>query len=86
MDQQRATLFHDAVLRGDLSTAKILHSDFGADLNSRNPEGLAAIHLACQQGHEEMVQWLIRIEKTDLELSDNLCHRAIHYAVKRYCV
>jgi len=84
LDQQRASIFNDAVLRGDSSTTKLLHSGYGADLNGRNSEGFAALHLACKLGHEDIVQWLIQQEKTDLELADNLGYRAIHHCVKRY--
>ena len=84
VDRQIATLFNDAVLGGDLSIAKLLHGRYGVDLNGRNEEGLAAIHLACILGHEDIIQWFVGEEKIDLEKADNLGYRAIHHAVQRW--
>lgn len=82
--EEIASLFKEAVVTGDLVSAQTLHRQFKVDLNCRNVDGLAAIHLACQQGHEELVQWLLREVETDREIADNLGYYAIHHAVKRF--
>jgi len=82
MDSRAMLLFLKAVFQGKLDTAKALSSRFQVDLNGRNAGGLTALMLACQQGHDELVQWLLECG-THLESVDNLGYRAIHHAVKR---
>ena len=76
-------LFINAVNRGDLRFAKLLLNRAGVDVNARNADGRTALHVACQQGHKEIIQWLLDVAKADLEVADNTGLRAIHHAVIR---
>jgi len=76
-------LFYDAVYAGDLRSVQLLHSCYKIDLNGRNADGQTVLHLACQEGHQDVVRWLTDQMETDLEIGDNLGYRAIHHAVLR---
>lgn len=84
MESKAMLLFQKAVFQGNLDSTRALSSRFQVELNGRNAGGLTALMIACQQGHDELVHWLIE-SRTDREIADNLGYRAIHHAVKRYC-
>jgi len=84
LDLKAVKLFIKAVYSGDLRTAKILHTRYGIDLDGRNAEGQTALHIACHEGHTDIVRWLLDHVAIDLEKSDNLNQREIHHAVARY--
>ncbi len=69
-----------AVYEGDIRVAKLLFNRHGIDANLRNAEGLTLLHIACNQGHKDLVDWLINGVKLDLEEADKNGFRAIHYA------
>ena len=77
-------LFYDAVYAGDLRSVQLLHACCKIDLNRRNADGHTALHLACQEGHQDVAKWFIDQLKMDPEIEDNLGYRAIHHAVLRY--
>jgi hypothetical protein len=76
-----SNLFFDAVFVGALRSIKRLHARHGIDLNRRNTDGQTALHLACQEGHNDVVEWLIDRKEMDPEIEDNLGYHAIHNAV-----
>ena len=76
-------LFINAVNRGDLRVAKLLYNRSGVDVDARNADGRTALHVACQQGYKEIVDWLLDEAGADLEVTDKEGFRAIHHAVIR---
>ena len=76
-------LFNDAVYAGDLRSVRLLHAYYKIDRNRRNADGQTVLHLACQEGHQDVVRWLTDQMETDLEIEDNLGYRAVHLAVLR---
>merc|ERR1712062_389811 len=57
--------------------------DFNIDLNSRDDEGLTALHWACRYGRPEIVQLLITSSKDfniDLNARDDGGRTALHWA------
>ena len=74
-------LFYDAVYAGDLRSVHLLYACYKIDLNRRNADGQTALHLACQEGHQDIVRWLTDQKEVDIEMEDNLGYRAIHHAV-----
>jgi len=83
LDALAMALFNKAVYAGDLRTAKILYHRYGVSLDDRNADGMTALHVAIQQGHQDIVQWLLDTAGMNLEKSDNLHRREIHHAVTR---
>ena len=80
-----ASLFYDAVRKGDLQTVRFLIRHHGFDVNSLYFNDMTALHLAIKEGQKEIVKFIIDQPQTDLEKQDNHSHyRAIHYAVLRY--
>ncbi len=79
-----ATLFSDAVERGDLKVAKMLHEYLRIDLDELNVDGMTVLQVACEKGHNSVVKWLINDVKVDLDVPSVNGFRAVHYAVKRY--
>jgi len=76
-------LFYDAVYAGDLRSIQLLHAHRWIDLNQWNEDGQTALHLACQEGHQDVVRWITDRKDVDIEMEDNLGYRAIHHAVMR---
>ena len=79
---KNVTLFFKAVDRGDLRIAKLLHIWHGVDVDTLNADGKTALHLACENGHKDIVKWLLNDTKVDIEKPSFNGLRAIHYAVK----
>ena len=52
-------------------------------MDARNPDGRTALHVACQQGHKEIVEWLLFEAGADLKVADKEGRRAVHHAVIR---
>lgn len=84
LEAKQTALFLDAVERGDLRIAKLLHNRHGVDVDASNTNSMTALHLACQLGHKELVKWLLNEVEADLEKQDDKGFRAIHYAANRY--
>jgi len=74
-------LFYDAVYAGGLRSIQLLYANYKMDLNRRNADGQTALHLACREGHQDVVRWLTDQKEVDIEMEDNLGYRAIHHAV-----
>lgn len=80
------TLFFNAVSKGDLKIVQKLHKHLRMDLDDFwSDEGMTALQIACERGHENVAEWLIYEAKADLNAPDMINDsRAIHYAVKGY--
>ena len=74
-------LFFRAVISGHLKIAKVLHNHRGVDTSTQNWEGKTALHIACEKGHKDLVEWLLDQVGVNLEQRDIEGNRAIHYAV-----
>jgi len=83
LDFKAMELFNKAVYAGDLRSAKILYHRYGVNLAGRNADGQTALHVAIQQGHQDIAQWLLDTAGINLDQSDNLNRREIHHAVNR---
>jgi len=80
-----ASLFYDAVRKGDLRTVGLLINRHGVDVNSLCFNDMTALHLAIKEGQKEIVEFLLNLPQTDLEKrGSHVRYRAIHYAVLRY--
>lgn len=75
-------LFFKAVDRGDLRIAKLLHNRYGVDVDALNADGKTALQLASENGQIDIVQWLLKETKVDIEKPGMNGLRAIHCAVK----
>ncbi|XP_037106638.1 acyl-CoA-binding domain-containing protein 6 [Syngnathus acus] len=49
------------------------------DINSKDEEGRALLHWACDRGHKELVSFLLQ-QKADINSQDNEGQTALHYA------
>lgn len=83
IDFKVASVFANAVMKGDLRTAQTLYDKHSVDLNGPSTEMLAAIHVACQHGHENIIYWLIVVQADLMEKQDDFGNRAIHHAVRK---
>lgn len=83
--EKMVSLFFNAIDRGDLRTAKLLHLHHTVVTGARNADGKTALQIACLKGYNEIVKWLIDEVKVDVEKpSSKTGFRPIHYAVHRY--
>ncbi len=83
VDFKLAARFFDSVSKGDLFVAQLLHTRYGVELNARNAKGQNALHIACEKGYRDIVQWLLNQVHKGLEKVDNLGFCTIHHAVAR---
>jgi len=83
LTMEKVDLMFRVAIVGNLRIAKILRFH-GMDMDERDPNGMTLLHIACQQGHKEFVDWLINEIKVDVERADGKGFRAIHYATMRY--
>lgn len=82
--EKAISLFFNAIDRGDLRTAKLLHLHHTVVTDARNAEGKTALQIACLKGYKDMARWLIDEVKVDVEKpSSKTGFRPIHYAVHR---
>ena len=58
---KRRTALLVACMKGDLEIAQSLVAH-GASIYVRDYEGFCAMHLACQNGHVELVRWLVELD------------------------
>jgi len=84
LNKKMTELFFSAVEQGDVRVPKVLLVRHGIDPESRNSAGLSALHVACQNGHLDVVQWLLDEAQVELEKQSSKGLRAIHYAVDKY--
>jgi len=75
------SLFFDAIKRGDLRTAKLLHFHRTTVVNARSTNGKTPLQIACWKGHSDIVKWLLDEVKVDVEQPDKDGNLPIHYAV-----
>lgn len=84
LDAKVANLFFDAVFIGDFRKAQLFYDRHGVDLNvRRNADGQTALHIACNQGYQDIVRWLLNNGSKLSDKVDNMGYRPIHYAVLR---
>lgn len=74
------TLLIKAASQGELRVAKLLRIWQGLDMDVQNAEGMTMLHIACEKGHKEFVDWLLNEVQVDVEKTDKKGFRAIHYA------
>ncbi len=77
-------LFVEAAQEGDLYLLKELvqHFKVSKDVAHTSKPNLTALHLACRRGRREVVEWLLSVQKVDLERADDKGRTAIYHAVK----
>lgn len=83
LNKKLVELFFSAIEKGDVRVPKVLLMRHGVDPESRNSDGLSALHVACQKGHLDVVQWLLDEAQVELERQSSEGLRAIHYAVDK---
>eukprot|EP00117_Sycon_ciliatum_P043707 scpid11649/ scgid31614/ Espin; Autosomal recessive deafness type 36 protein; Ectoplasmic specialization protein len=80
-DENNATPVYFAAQDGQLEAIKYLVTECGADPKGRTSDGMQPLHAATQNGHEEVVHWLVaRIGKTALMETTDDGATAIHFA------
>ena len=62
----RLPLLHVASLHGHLDTVRYLCSHGGLSVNMLAADGCSPLHLACENGHAEIVRWL-HVQGADIE-------------------
>jgi len=77
-------LMFQSIAKGELRVAKLLRTRFGIDMEVRNSAGMTMLHLACQQGRKDFVDWLVNDVRVDVEKADEKGFRPIHYATIGY--
>lgn len=79
--EKSISLFFNAIKRGDLRTAKLLHLHHTIVVDARSTNGKTALQIACWRGHIDIVKWLLDEIKVDAEQPDKDGNLPIHYAV-----
>ncbi len=78
-------LFFEAVKRGDLRTAQLLHKRHGVDADALDETTMnTALLVACFEGYKDLVVWLLDEAQVELEKTGYNRHRALHFAVFGY--
>lgn len=52
----------------------------GADVHAKCTDGSTALHLACRQGHSEVVQWLAEENRADIHAENSNGETPLHVA------
>jgi len=83
MKTKLGNLFVQSALEGDLYILRELLENFkvSVDVDHKSTPGLTALHLACQKGRLEIVEWLLE-KKANIEKSDEKGRTALYHAVK----
>ncbi len=79
-------LMFKAAAEGEIRIAKLLHLRHGMDANVLNAYGMSMLHIACQSGQKDFVNWLVNEVKVDVEKADGKGLRAIHHTTIRYYI
>ena len=79
-DAQGYCALHYACGEGHLELARALLQTYGADVESRNNDGLTPIMCAVQQGHKPVAEMLISMHPTCIEATNNSGDSCLHYA------
>lgn len=83
LTKEKVDLMFRVAFVGNLRIAKMLRFH-GMDMDERDSNGMTLLHIACQQGHKDFVDWLVHDIKVDVERADGKGFRAIHYATMKY--
>eukprot|EP00644_Phytophthora_capsici_P011409 jgi/Phyca11/118859/e_gw1.37.78.1 len=77
------TPLHEAAINGHLevSLARYLVLEAGANVDEKNEMGVTAVYTACQDGFLEMVKFLVLEAHADVNLCNRTNHAPIHEAV-----
>jgi ankyrin repeat protein len=59
-----------------------LAEDGKVSLTAEDNDGWQPIHIACENGHLELVKWLAEQDGVSLTAEDNVCWQPIHCACK----
>lgn len=68
----------DAIAGNDLAQVEKLLEQ-GVDVNTKNADGQTALHLAAQQGKDELV-YVLMVSKINVHIQDNNGNNALHLA------
>ena len=75
------TLLHSACVSGKLDLVKIVTQKFKGDINIQNKHGNTPLHVACEWGWLEIVQFLVEIG-CNVNISNNCGHSPLTLAIK----
>ncbi|KAG0145058.1 hypothetical protein CROQUDRAFT_94278 [Cronartium quercuum f. sp. fusiforme G11] len=78
-DPENNTVIHLAAASGSTDIITLYHSHYPFVLDWANAEGMTALHVASQKGHEATVSLLLDLH-ADVELTDNEGNTCLHYA------
>ncbi|KAH9810392.1 ankyrin repeat-containing domain protein [Melampsora americana] len=78
-DPENNTVIHIAASRGSTEIITLYHSHYPFVLDWANSEGMTALHVAAQKGHESTISLLLDLH-ADVELTDNEGNTSLHYA------
>jgi len=83
MKSDMVDLLIEAAGEGDAYLVRQLVTFHNVPVDSgRKSDGSTALHLACLNGHLDLIRWLILDKKADLEKEDSKGRRAVYFAVK----
>ncbi|KAK0731937.1 ankyrin repeat-containing domain protein [Lasiosphaeris hirsuta] len=71
-----------AVLGGITRVVHLLHSKPETNVDAQDPEGMTALHFACDTGNDAMVKMLVEEGKADIHLKSNSKRSPLSYASK----
>ena len=77
--QRRSHPIHTACREGDLDQLRALVEQNGSDLDARDTYGRTAMHWACEEGHLEVLQYLIE-SGADIRIPDGVARTPMHWA------
>ena len=77
--QRRSYPIHTACREGDLEQLRALVEQNGSDLDARDTYGRTAMHWACEEGHLEVLQYLIQCG-ADIRIPDGVARTPMHWA------
>ena len=80
VDFTKSNYAHVCASTGDLEALKKILTLGNIDINAKNYEGRTLLHLACGEGHYEVVQYLLSLKGIDSTILDNFDKPPMYYA------